>query len=53
MGTKVTVLQRSDRIILKRSQKSLRLYAVLENEGIEIKTGVQVKRVYQTQGERL
>jgi len=54
MGTKVTVLQRSDRIIPEEEpeiSEALRRY--LENEGIEIKTGVQVKRVYQTQGEKV
>src|SRR2546426_8960243 len=51
MGTKVTLLQRSDRIIPEEEpeiSEALRQY--LENEGIEIKTGVEVKRVYQTQG---
>jgi mercuric reductase len=46
MGTKVTLLQRSDRIIPEEEPEisdALRLY--LEEEGIKIKTGVQVKRV--------
>ncbi len=54
MGTKVTLLQRSDRIIPEEEpaiSEALRQY--LENEGIEIKTGVQVKRVYQTQGQKV
>ena len=54
MGTKVTLLQRSDRIIPEEEpeiSEALRQY--LENEGIEIKTGVQVKRAYQTQGEKV
>ena len=54
MGTKVTLLQRSDRIIPEEEpeiSEALRYY--LEDEGIEIKTGVQVKRVYQTQGEKV
>ena len=54
MGTKVTLLQRSDRIIPEEEpdiSHALRQY--LEDEGIEIKTGVEVKRVYQTQGEKV
>jgi mercuric reductase len=54
MGTKVTLLQRSGRIIPEEEpaiSEALRQY--LENEGIEIRTGVQVKRVYQTQGEKV
>src|SRR5213594_384788 len=54
MGTKVTLLQRSDRIIPEEEpdiSQALRQY--LEEEGIEIKTGVQIKRVYQTQGEKV
>src|SRR6267378_5045978 len=53
MGTRVTLLQRSDRIIPEEEpavSDALRQY--LEEEGIKIKTGVQVKRVYQTQGEK-
>src|SRR6266571_579319 len=54
MGTKVTLLQRSDRIIPEEEPEvSAALHQYLENEGIEIKTGVQVKRVYQTQGEKV
>ncbi len=54
MGTKVTLLQRSDRIIPEEEpeiSEALRQY--LEDEGIEIKTGIQVKRVYQTPGEKV
>ncbi|TMH96437.1 mercury(II) reductase, partial [Candidatus Bathyarchaeota archaeon] len=54
MGTRVTLLQRSDRIIPKEEpeiSEALRQY--LESEGIEIKTGVHVKRVYQTKGEKV
>src|SRR5437879_3741787 len=54
MGTRVTLLQRSDRIIPKEEPEipeALRQY--LESEGIEIKTGVHVKRVYQTHGEKV
>ncbi len=54
MGTKVTLLQRSDRIIPEEEPEiSEALHQYLEGEGIEIKTGVQVKRVYQTQGEKV
>ncbi len=48
MGTNVTLLQRSDRIIPEEEpeiSEALRDY--LEGEGIKIKTGVEVKRVYQ------
>ncbi len=54
MGTKVTLLQRSDRIIPEEEpeiSEALRHY--LEGEGIKIRTGVQVKRVYQTQEEKV
>jgi len=54
LGTEVTLLQRSDRIIPEEEpevSQALRQY--LEDEGIEIKTGVEVKRVYQTQGEKV
>ena len=54
MGTKVTLLQRSDRIIPEEEpeiSEALRQY--LGNEGIEIKTGVKVKRVCQTQAEKV
>jgi mercuric reductase len=54
MGTRVTLLQRSDRIIPEEEpaiSDALRQY--LEEEGVKIKTGVQVKRVYQTQGEKV
>jgi len=54
MGTRVTLLQRSDRIIPEEEPEvSEALQQYLENEGIEIRTGVQVKRVYQTQGEKV
>jgi mercuric reductase len=53
MGTKVTLLQRSDRIIPdEEPELSEALHYYLVTEGIEIKTGVQVKRVYETQGEK-
>ena len=54
MGTKVTVLQRSDRIIPEEEpaiSDSLRQY--LEEEGIKIKTGVQVKQVDEKNGEKV
>src|SRR6058998_569679 len=54
MGTEVTLLQRSDRIIPEEEpevSQALRQY--LEDEGIKIKTGVEVKRVYQTQGKKV
>jgi len=54
LGTEVTLLQRSDRIIPEEEpevSQALRQY--LEDEGIEIKTGVEVKRVYQIQGEKV
>src|SRR2546422_11320466 len=54
MGTKVTLLQRSDRIIPEEepeTSEALRQY--LENEGIEIRTGVQVKRISRIQGEKV
>ena len=52
MGTRVTLLQRSDRIIPEEEPEiSEALHQYLEDEGIEIETGVQVKRVYQTQRE--
>src|SRR5437899_1995196 len=53
MGTNVTLLQRSDRIIPEEEAEiSEALHQYLEDEGIEIKTGVQVKLVYQTQDEK-
>src|SRR5437870_4022837 len=53
MGTRVILLQRSDRIIPEEEPEiSEALHQYLEDEGIEIKTGVQVKRVYQTQDEK-
>jgi mercuric reductase len=54
MGTRVTLLQRSDRIIPEEEpavSDALRQY--LEEEGVRIKTGVRVKRVYQTQDEKV
>jgi mercuric reductase len=54
MGTKVTLLQRSDRIIPgEEPELSEALHHYLEAEGIEIRTRVQVKRVYETQGEKV
>ncbi len=53
MGTQVTVLQRGERIIPEEEpvvSDALRYY--LEEEGISIKTGVQVKRVYESDGEK-
>jgi mercuric reductase len=53
MGTRVTVLQRSERIIPEEEPEisdALRQY--LEEEGIKIRTDVQVKRVYQNDGEK-
>src|SRR6266849_4253086 len=54
MGTKVTVLQRNERIIPEEEPAicdSLRQY--LEEEGIRIKTGAQVKRVGGKNGEKI
>ncbi len=54
MGTKVTVLQRSERIIPEEEpaiSDSLRQY--LEEEGIRIETGVQVKQVDEKNGEKV
>src|SRR5205807_2695043 len=54
IGTRVTLLQRSDRITPEDEpaiSDALRQYLV--EVGIKIKTGVQVKRVYQTQGEKV
>src|SRR2546422_1170781 len=54
MGTRVTLLQRSDRIIPEEEpavSDALRQY--LEEEGIKIKTGVRIKRTYQKQGEKV
>jgi mercuric reductase len=48
LGTKVTLLQRSKRILPEEEpaiSDALRQY--LEEEGIKIKTGVQIKRVYE------
>ena len=54
MGTKVTLLQRSDRIIPEEEPEiSEALHHYLEGEGIKIRRGVQVKRVYQTQEEKV
>jgi mercuric reductase len=54
MGTKVTLLQRSERIIPEEEPEisdALRYY--LEEEGIKIKTGVQVKHVDEKNGEKV
>ncbi len=54
MGTKVTLLQRSDRIVPEEEPEisdALRFY--LEEEGVNIKTGVQVKRVYTKNREKV
>jgi mercuric reductase len=51
MGTKVTLLQRSERIIPEEEpviSDALRQY--LEEEGIKIKTGVQIKQVDEKNG---
>src|SRR6266705_1851280 len=54
MGTRVTLLQRSDRIIPEEEPEiSEALHHYLEDEGIGIKTGVQINRVYQAQGEKV
>ncbi len=53
MGTQVTVLQRSEKIIPEEEPEisdALRQY--LEAEGIRIKTGAQVKRVYENNREK-
>ena len=53
-GTKVTLLQRSDRIIPEAEPEiSEALRESLNDEGVEIRTGVQIKRVYQTQAEKV
>src|SRR5712664_3365912 len=54
MGTHVTLLQRSERIIPEEEpaiSDALRSY--LEAEGIRIKTGLQIKRVHQIQGQKV
>src|SRR5207245_6520847 len=54
IGTRVTLLQRSDRIIPEEEpavSDALRQY--LEEEGIKIKTGVRIKRISQNQGEKV
>jgi mercuric reductase len=54
MGTKVTLLQRSERIIPEEEpviSDALRQY--LEEEGIKIKTGVQVKQVDEKNEEKV
>src|SRR2546421_5501390 len=54
IGTRMTLLQRSDRIIPEEEpavSDALRQY--LEEEGIKIKTGVRIKRIYQKQGEKV
>src|SRR2546421_1755449 len=54
MGTRVTLLQRSHRIIPEEEpalSDALRQY--LEEEGIKIKTRVRIKRIYQKQNEKV
>ena len=54
MGTQVTVLQRSERIVPEEEpeiSEALRHY--LEEEGVRIRTGVQVKKVYENNGEKI
>jgi mercuric reductase len=54
MGTEVTVLQRSERIIPEEEPEisdALRRY--LEEEGIKIKTGIQVKRISEKNGGKI
>ncbi len=54
MGTEVTLLQRSQRIIPEEEPEiSEALQHYLEEEGIRILTGVQVKSVYQKNGRRI
>jgi len=54
MGTKVTLLQRSERIIPEEEPAiSDALLYYLEEEGIEIKTGVQVKRIEEKNDEKV
>lgn len=53
MGTEVTMLQRSERILPEEEPEvsdTLRHY--LEEEGIKVQTGVQVKRVYEKNGRK-
>ncbi len=53
-GTKVTVLQRNERIIPEEEPEisdALRQY--LEEEGIKIETGVQVKHINEKNGEKI
>jgi mercuric reductase len=54
MGTRITILQRSQRILPEGEpaiSDALRHY--LEEEGIRIRTGVTLKRVYQENGEKV
>src|SRR6266581_1027225 len=54
MGIRVTLLQRSDRIIPEEEPAvSDALCQYLEEEGIKIKTGVRIKRISQNQGEKV
>src|SRR5207245_7114703 len=54
MGTRVTLLQREHRIIPEKEPAvSDALRQCLEEERIKIKTGVQLKRYYQTKGEKV
>src|SRR5919198_4019678 len=55
-GTKVTLLQRSNRIIPyyePEISEGLSYYLAEEEEGIEIVTGVEIKEVYQKNGSKL
>ncbi len=54
MGTQVTVLQRSERIIPEEEPEiSDALQQYLEEEGIQIKTGAQVKQVHEKNGQKV
>lgn len=53
-GTKVTVLQRSNRIIPDHEPEiSEKLYEYLNSEGIEILIGVEIKEAYQKDNEKI
>ncbi len=54
MGTQVTLLQRSERIVPEEEpevSEALRHY--LETEGVQIRTAAQVKMVYEKDGEKI